>query len=49
MFTSNLPIQDLAERIGDRTASRIVEMCEVFELVGSDRRIKDQKRTKIII
>lgn len=45
IFTSNLPIGDLAERIGDRTTSRIVEMCDVIELSGSDRRM--EKATKI--
>lgn len=39
IFTSNLPIKDLADRIGDRTASRIVEMCDTVELVGKDHRI----------
>lgn len=47
IFTSNFGVSDIAERIGDRTASRIVEMCDVFELVGSDRRVMDQKKTKI--
>jgi len=39
IFTSNLPIAELAERVGDRTASRIVEMCDVVELGGEDRRL----------
>ena len=39
IFTSNLPVADLAERIGDRTASRIVEMCDIFHLGGQDRRL----------
>ena len=43
IFTSNLPINDLAERIGDRTTSRIVEMCDIVELVGGDRRITSKK------
>lgn len=47
IITSNLPVSELAERIGDRAASRIVEMCEVIELVGSDRRIKSHKKTKV--
>lgn len=47
IITSNLPIPALAERIGDRTASRIVEMCEIVELVGPDRRIQNQKKTTI--
>lgn len=40
IFTSNLSLADLAERIGDRTASRIAEMCQVFNLAGVDRRLK---------
>lgn len=49
IFTSNFEIKDLAERVGDRTASRIVEMCDVVELVGKDRRIENKQRTKINI
>jgi DNA replication protein DnaC len=39
VFTSNLSIAELAEKIGDRTTSRIVEMCEVYEIKGKDRRL----------
>ena len=39
IFTSNLNIQELADKIGDRSVSRIVEMCGVVELTGSDRRL----------
>lgn len=44
IFTSNLPIGELAERIGDRTASRIVEMCDIMRLDGDDRRLLNAKR-----
>jgi DNA replication protein DnaC len=47
IITSNLPIADLSERIGDRTVSRIVEMCDVVELGGDDRRITNQVKTKV--
>ena len=47
IFTSNFGIPDLAERIGDRTVSRIVEMCDVVELVGSDRRTINIKKIPI--
>lgn len=47
IFTSNLPINDLAERIGDRTTSRIVEMCDIVELIGKDRRITSKPSIKI--
>lgn len=44
IFTSNLPIGELAERIGDRTASRIVEMCDIVRLDGEDKRLVNAKR-----
>jgi DNA replication protein DnaC len=40
-FTSNLSIKELAERSGDRLASRIAGMCDVIELKGKDKRIKE--------
>lgn len=40
IMTSNFSIQQLAERIGERVASRIVEMCHIVELTGEDRRLK---------
>lgn len=40
IITTNLPIQELARRIGDRCVSRIFEMCFVIELEGPDRRLK---------
>lgn len=49
IFTSNLAIPDLAEKIGNRTASRIVEMCDVVELVGADRRVTNKPIIKINI
>lgn len=49
IFTSNLPIGDLADRIGDRTASRIVEMCEIVELEGGDKRINQHSKINISI
>ena len=44
IFTSNLPLKDLAEKIGDRTVSRIVESCDIFEIKGEDKRIKKHKK-----
>lgn len=49
IFTSNFEIKDLAERIGDRTTSRIVEMCDVVELVGKDHRLNNKPRLKVEI
>ena len=40
IFTSNLSIGQLAEKVGDRIASRIVEMCDVVPLSGDDKRLK---------
>lgn len=45
-FTSNLPISELSERLGDRTASRIAEMCDIYPLTGADRRIAAAKARK---
>jgi len=39
VFTSNYTIKELDGQIGDRIASRIVEMCHVVELTGEDRRL----------
>jgi DNA replication protein DnaC len=39
IFTSNLSIDGIGEKLGDRIASRIVGMCCVIELKGRDRRI----------
>ncbi len=46
IFTSNLPIRELGERLGDRTASRIVEMCDIYPLNGADRRIEAARNRK---
>lgn len=39
IFTSNLSPGELADHVGDRIASRIVEMCEIINLGGVDRRL----------
>lgn len=38
--TTNLSPSKLAAHIGDRCASRLVEMCRVIKLAGEDRRLK---------
>ena len=38
IFTTNLPLPQLREQLGDRLASRLVEMCAVVAMEGSDRR-----------
>lgn len=40
IITSNLDLGELADKLGDRVASRIVEMCDVIKLDGDDRRMK---------
>lgn len=40
IFTSNFTLGQLSQRIGDRTASRIAEMCNIFKLDGDDRRVR---------
>lgn len=40
IFTSNYTVAELAARLGKRIASRIVEMCDVKELKGVDRRLQ---------
>ena len=47
-FASNLSIEELAERSGDRLASRIVESCDVIKIGGDDRRIKRKQLTAIV-
>ena len=46
IFTSNHSLGNLAEKVGDRTASRIIEMCDVVEIKGEDRRISLAKNRK---
>jgi DNA replication protein DnaC len=38
IITTNLDRDALAEQIGERTVSRLEEMCEVCPLFGPDRR-----------
>ena len=37
IVTSNLPPSKLAEQTGERSASRLAEMCEVVAMTGTDR------------
>lgn len=39
LVTSNLSLEDLSNRIGDRTASRLFGMSVIVKLSGSDRRL----------
>lgn len=38
LVTGNLPPSKLAEQTGERSASRLAEMCEVVAMTGTDRR-----------
>ena len=38
LVTSNLPPAKLTEQTGERTASRLAEMCQVVPMTGTDRR-----------
>lgn len=38
IFTTNLPLAELREGLGDRLASRLVEICQRVVLTGADRR-----------
>lgn len=38
VFTSNVPVKELAGALGDRVSSRLNEMCERVVLKGEDRR-----------
>lgn len=40
IITSNLTLSEISNKISDRIASRISEMCKVINLKGKDRRIK---------
>lgn len=38
LITSNVPPKELGARMGDRVASRLVEMCDRITITGPDRR-----------
>lgn len=38
-ISSNLSLNDIAEKLDDRIASRIVGMCNILKLTGKDRRL----------
>jgi DNA replication protein DnaC len=40
IITSNLTLEEVSEKVGDRIASRIAGMCKVIELKGIDRRVE---------
>lgn len=38
IVTSNIPPRELAEQTGERSASRLAEMCQIVPMTGTDRR-----------
>jgi DNA replication protein DnaC len=46
LVTSNLSLEELSDRIGDRTASRLSGMSVIAELSGSDRRVNRLDRLR---
>ncbi len=40
VVTTNLELDELEEQIGERTVSRLVEMCETLPLYGEDQRYR---------
>lgn len=39
IITSNLSLDELVDRVGDRIPSRLAEMCDIVKLDGKDRRL----------
>jgi len=39
IITSNLGLDEISKKMGDRIASRIAGMCQVFEMTGKDKRV----------
>lgn len=44
LYSSNMTIPQLAEILGDRITSRIVETCDIVALDGEDRRLKKSRK-----
>lgn len=45
IITSNLTLDEVKDKLGDRIASRIAGMCKVIELKGKDKRVAYAKQT----
>ena len=44
IFTSNIGPMDLAAQLGERTASRIISMCDWISLEGDDYREMEARK-----
>jgi DNA replication protein DnaC len=40
IITSNLTLEEIGNKLGDRIASRIAGMCSIIQMKGKDKRIK---------
>lgn len=45
LLTTNLTVKEIADNYGDRFASRIVEMCEIVNYGGEDKRINKRPKS----
>ena len=45
--TTNLTSEEIAERYGDRTLSRLLGMCKAFKMIGTNKRGPDAARKQI--
>jgi len=46
LFTTNCSLEELEERIGKRSTSRMVEMCRCIQMNGEDWRIRQRQQNK---
>lgn len=47
IITSNLSLEEIEKRFGDRICSRITEMCQVIKIDSEDARIKKNKQISV--
>lgn len=40
-ISTNLTVEEFTEKYGERLVSRLLEMCDMYEMVGEDRRITE--------
>jgi DNA replication protein DnaC len=48
VIATNLDLRELAEKYGDRIFSRLVEMCELYEIKGEDKRLMPSPTPQVI-
>jgi DNA replication protein DnaC len=42
IITTNLSLNDISERLGQRVHSRLKAMCEEIKIIGKDRRVEER-------